>query len=243
MSIATQQIKSTNSKPVNLENYETINVLKWNNSKWKNLCPYLLKTDDGILFENFYQGCKVYDVVYANEIYPSRYHANNPKYLWWKFEPQNMDGDVIVENGVIDYELYYRWRNSLWGCKNPIRYPNKIHRRKNTQFSLYIDATGNECRLNYIEARKEIYMKEYIRLVKNLPEYEKLLNKLKMGENIMICEVDVPAKNKMGYYKCDNEDNICHLSIEKLNLLLNDSSEAFGHGLCLAYSLLTDLQS
>jgi hypothetical protein len=64
--IATQQIKSTISKPISLDEYESINVLKWNNSKWKNLCPYLLKTDGnevysnqgGILFENFYQGCK-----------------------------------------------------------------------------------------------------------------------------------------------------------------------------------------
>lgn len=37
--IATQQIKSTTSKPISLENYEPINVLKWSNSKWKNLCP------------------------------------------------------------------------------------------------------------------------------------------------------------------------------------------------------------
>jgi hypothetical protein len=31
------------------------------------------------------------------------------------------------------------------------------------------------------------------------------------------------------------------MSIAKLELLLNDASEAFGHGLCLAYSLLLDL--
>ena len=60
----------------------------------------------------------------------------------------------------------------------------------------------------------------------------------------MICEVDVPANNKKGEYGkgCD-ENNICFMSIEKLELLLNDPSEAFGHGLCLAYSLLVDLQS
>ena len=250
--IATQQIKSTTTKPVSLENFETINVLKWNNCKWKNLCPYLLKTDGeefchnpgGILFENFYQGCKVYDVVYENEVYPSRYYMNNPKYLWWKFEPLLPSGDVILQNGLINYELYYRWRNSLWECKNPIRYPNKIHRRKNTQFALCVDKEGNENRLNYISTRKEIYVKEYIRLIKKLPEYEKLLNKLKKGENIMICEIDVPSKNKKGEYGKDcDENNVCHMSTEKLELLLNDTSEAFGHGLCLAYSLLVDLQS
>jgi hypothetical protein len=255
--LVTQQIKSTTTKPVKLDTYETINVLKWNNSKWKRLCPYLLKTDgreicynpSGIIFENFYQGCKVYDVVYENEIYPSRFHVNNPEYLWWKFEPLSPSGDVILQNGltnmnIINYELYYRWRNSLWKCKNPIRYPNKIYRRKNTQFGLCIDNDGNEIRMDYITTRKEIYVKEYIRLIKQLPEYYNLLNKLKRGENIMICEMDVPAKNKKGEYGTDcDENNICHMSIEKLELLLNDTSEAFGHGLCLAYSLLVDLQS
>lgn len=52
------------------------------------------------------------------------------------------------------------------------------------------------------------------------------------------------CENKKGYYGNDCDDNnICNMSIEKLELLLNDTSEAFGHGLCLAYSLLIDLQS
>jgi hypothetical protein len=250
--IATQQIKSTNAKPINLEDYEIINVLKWNNSKWKQLCPYLLKTDGneicfntgGILFENFYQGCKVYDIIYKNEVYPSKNQMNNPNYLWWKFEPINPSGDIILVNNKINYDLYFRWRNSLWNCLNPIRYPNKIYRRKNTQFVLCIDKDGNENRLDYISSRKEIYVKEYIRLIKKLPEYLNLLNKLINGKNIMICEIDVPAKNKKGLYgEYSDENNISFMSIEKLELLLNDTNEAFGHGLCLAYSLLIDLKN
>lgn len=248
--ITTQQIKSVTSKPVSLDTYETINVLKWSNCKWKNLSPYLLKTDGeeeyhnlgGILFENFYQGCKVYDIVYENEVYPSKYQMNDPKYLWWKFEPISPSGDVILQGENINYDLYYRWRDSLWECEKPVRYPNKIHRRKNTQFSVCIDIDGNERRLDYISARKEIYVKEYTRLIKKLPEYEELLSKLRKGKNIMICEIDVPARNKRGEYGKDcDENNICHITIEKLELLLNDTSEAFGHGLCLAYSLLLDL--
>jgi hypothetical protein len=248
--IATQQIKSTTSKPVSLDTYETVNVLKWNNSKWKNLCPYFLKTDGeeycynpgGILFENFYQGCKVYDVVYDNEVYPSRYFTNNPKYLWWKFEPLLPSGDILLENNLIHYDTYYRWRNSLWECTNPIRYPNKMHRRKHTQFALCIDKDGNETRMDYITTRKDIYVKEYSRLIRKTPEYSKLLTKLTKGENIMLCEIDVPANNKKGEYGNDcDENNICHMSIDKLEILLNDPSEAFGHGLCLAYCLLIDL--
>jgi len=164
--------------------------VKWCNSKWKNLCPYLLKTDGkeicanpgGILFENFYQGCKVYDIVHENEVYPSRFHMNNPKYLWWKFEPKTVSGDVIIQNNNINYELYFRWRNSLWECENTIRYPNKIHRRKNTQFALCIDEEGNKFRFDYITTRKQVYVNEYIRLIKELPEYIKLLDKLKNGK-------------------------------------------------------------
>uniref|UniRef100_A0A6C0IS51 Uncharacterized protein n=1 Tax=viral metagenome TaxID=1070528 RepID=A0A6C0IS51_9ZZZZ len=251
--IATQRIKSTTAKPVEIDGYESINVLKWNNSKWKNFSPYLLKTDGNeicanngsIIFENFYQGCKVYDVVYENKVYPSKYHMNNPKYLWWEFIPKNLSsGDVILKENKIDYDLFYNWRNDLWNCANPIRYPNKINRRKNTKFSLCIDKNGNETRYNYIESRKHIYFKEYVRLVKKFPEYNKLLDKLKKGENIMICEVDVPAINKKGNYGLDcDENNVCHMSIEKLEVLLNDPSEAFGHGLCLAYSLLLDMNN
>jgi len=36
--ITTQKIKSTTTNPVSLDTYESINVLKWNNCKWKNLC-------------------------------------------------------------------------------------------------------------------------------------------------------------------------------------------------------------
>ena len=184
--IATQYIKSTTAKPLPLNNYETINVLKWSNSKLKTLCPYYLKTDGNeecdnqgeILFENFYQGCKVYNVVYENEVYPSRFQSGNPQYLWWKFTPKNPKGDVILQNNEVDGDLYLNWRNDLWNCKHPIRYPNKRNRRSQTQFSVTISKDGTQTRLNYINARKQIYTKEYIRLIKQLPEYQELLTKL-----------------------------------------------------------------
>jgi hypothetical protein len=80
-------------------------------------------------------------------------------------------------------------------------------------------------------------------LVKNLPEYQILLQNLIDNKNIMIYEIDVPKNNKRGEYGKDcDKNNICHMNIEKLETLLNDTSEPFGHGLCLAYSLLKDLE-
>lgn len=248
--IASRYIASTSSKMLPYEDFEAINVLKWNNSKWKALCPYFLKTDGkeenanpgNVLFENFYQSIKIYDVVYENSVYASRFHTGNPKYQWWKFEPVNPEGDVIISNDVINLDVYFPWRNSLWNCPNPIRCPNKFHRKSKVLFSLLINEKGEQTRMNYITARKRIYAQEYIRLVKKLPQYAALLEKLSKG-NIMIGEIDVPAKHKKGIYgqNCDHQ-NICILDLKLLEQLLEDESEPFGHGLCLAYSLLSDLQ-
>lgn len=257
--IVTQQIKSISTKPVDYKDFITINALKWDKSKYKELCPYYLCTDGkernknpgGVLFENFYQGSKIYDTVYENKVYPSRFQSGDPKYLMWHYQPVSAQGDRLIydeennedgdENVKIDYELYFRWRDSLWACDKPIRYPNKIQNRKNTQFALSIDANNVEKRMDYLTARKEIYAFEYIRLVKNLPIYRTLLAYLRMGKNLLICEIDVPATGKKGIYGQDCDDNnSCLISLEKLELLLNDPSEAFGHGLCLAYALLED---
>lgn len=54
--------------------------------------------------------------------------------------------------------------------------------------------------------------------------------------------MDVPANNKKGTFGMDcDENNICYMNLDKLNILLNDTNEAFGHGLCLAYALLIDV--
>lgn len=110
---------------------------------------------------------------------------------------------------------------------------------------MIIDKFGNETSMDYITSRKQLYMKEYTRLIKPLSEYDILLNKLKNNKNIMICEVDVPAIHKKGHFGKDcNENNICRdITIDRLELLLDDPSEAFGHGLCLAHALLTDLHT
>ena len=152
------------------------------------------------------------------------------------------DHDLLLEDDEINYELYNRWRDSLWSCPNAIRYPNKIYRKKLPKFALCIDKQGKETRMDYLTFRKQIYYKEYTRLIKKLSEYRILLNKLKAGKNIMICEVDVPrswAYNmEINGIKLDYTQQ---MSIARLEQLINDTSMPFGHGLCLAYSLLLDL--
>ena len=196
----------------------------------------------GIIFENFYQGSKVYDKVYPIKVYTSKHTQGNPKYLLWSHNTIGEKYDVLVDyKNQFDEKLYLRWRDDLWKCQDAIRYPNGIHRRKYTQYSICIDSNGNKIKMDYITARKELYMKEYKRLIRKTDEYKILLGMLQKGINFIISEIDVPSNGKKGNYgkDCDENDN-CDMSLEKLNVLLNDPSEAFGHGLCLVHALLED---
>jgi hypothetical protein len=114
--------------------------------------------------------------------------------------------------------------------------------RTTCQFALLKRKDNTEARYNYLESRINIYCKEYMRLIRNIASYDKLLNLLKDGQNICIFEIDVPAKNKKGLYKTYSTDNnIFNATEDKINDLLNDTSNPFGHGLCLAMALLQDL--
>ena len=248
--IKTQRITSILSKIEDCEGFESVNVLIWK-GKWKAFSPYYLKTDGneinnnegGIIFENFWQGSKVYDIVYDIKVYTHYTKQGNDDYLLWEYKTKEGNGQVIYdkEEDRINMKAYMRWRNSLWDCDKAIRYPNGRERRKYTQFALIIDKEGNQERLNYIQARKKLYVKEYKRLVRKLDEYEILLNKLKKGKNLLLCEIDVPSKGRKGKYGEVDEEGNCEMTLEKIKDLLNDESEPFGHGLALAQALLEDL--
>lgn len=228
--IKTQCIKSTSSKIIPVESFTPVNVLKWKNSKYASLSPYYLKTDGlevsynpgGVIFENWWQGSKVYPIVYSNDVYAGHYFIGNPKYLWWSYKTESPDNcDVIINPespNDINTPLYMRWRTSIFACPNPIRYPNKRHLRSTAHCAVVMNKNGEITKkLDYITARKEMYYQEYARLVKKLPEYTTLLDKLRRGENILIAEVDVPAKGKKGEYgiDVDNDGVSCTMSIEK----------------------------
>lgn len=50
-----------------------------------------------ILFENFYQGTKVYDSVHEIEIYPSRYQQGKSEYLQWSYSPISRENKDILD--------------------------------------------------------------------------------------------------------------------------------------------------
>src|SRR4029078_1354398 len=69
---------------------------------------------------------------------------------------------------------YFKWRQAGFENKDAVRYPVGFNYRHNCEFSL----TDDGRRLDYIEARKEIYLKLYMDLVKEEPLFKELKDRI-----------------------------------------------------------------
>ena len=94
------------------------------------------------------------------------------------------------------------------------------------------------------EARRDIYMYEYCRLVKRQPQFVELRERLRKGENLLIIEIDGPHEESLPYYQekygVGNDfiqQRTILASYQNLNLMLYDECHSFGHGYCLAVAL------
>ncbi len=99
--------------------------------------------------------------------------------------------------------------------------------------------------MSYIESRKEIYVKQYVRLVKKESKFEELKRKLNEGINLNIIDVDGPHQESLEYYKNKynvNDNFIVNHTVlvnkDNMEILLNDEKHPFGHGYCLGMALL-----
>lgn len=130
-------IKKITSVP---NGFKPIQILSWHkkDTKYYELSPYHLKTDGnegiqnqgGIIFENFWQGSKVYDFVYSNEVYPHYRFKGNHKYLWWSYQADNVKECHYNKELEQITDKWLGWRNSLWLCNHGIRYPNQKKTQK-----------------------------------------------------------------------------------------------------------------
>ncbi len=89
MSIVTTKLFDK-TRPIPLEDHVVINVSSWNRSdKWRHLSPFYVKIDGkeeynanpgGVIFENYWQGGKIYPKLYSNEVWTQR-HVDSGK-IW-----------------------------------------------------------------------------------------------------------------------------------------------------------------
>ena len=219
------------------DNFTPIVVMSMNN-KWGTLSPYHLTDDKGRIFEDLWQFSKIYKEVPKVIQRKSKYDST---IIW------DHPAEVHLTDAGQITEEYVKWRYKGMYCKYPIRYPVGYHHRHKCLYAIPEDENGflTNDKYDYITSRKEIYLKEYYKLVKRVPQYTQLKQRLANGENLLIIEVDGPHQESLPYYKEKYEvvddfiiNNTMLATDSNLQIMLNDPKHPFGHGYCLAVSLL-----
>lgn len=205
------------------------------------LSPYHLKDEKGKILENIWQFSKWYPSVTKQNIPFSKYMSD---VIIWS-HPSELHS--INDNPT---DKYWDWRKKGMNNKYAVRYPAGYYNRANCICSLWPSDPSEQPlitieklydRLDYIEARKKIYIGEYVRLHKNVEDFAILKERLDSGENLQIVEVDGPDPT-LDYFPYDLIDvNNPGLIINKkvIQSLVNDKRKPFGHGYVIA-SLLLD---
>jgi hypothetical protein len=208
-------------------------VLMLSHSKYGTLGPYILKDDKNRIMENIWQFSKVYEKIPKSIQKYSRY---DPKVIW------SRDAETHVINDEIQPE-YWAWRKAGMNNRYAVRYPVGYNYMHNCLYALAEDDPTTK--LNYVDARKKIYIPTYCTLVKEEPEFLFLKQRLKSGTNLLIIEVDGPHSESLDYYMDKYEVNNDFIEQDtmlvtrgNITVMLNDDRHAFGHGYCLAMALL-----
>lgn len=191
---------------LNLLNFFTNNI--HNGIKLYELSPYNLKSVEGYIFENIWQGCKIYQQVIAQK------EIKIGKVIW------EHPSETHIINNVIQPQ-YWQWRQKLLNNKFAVRYPNGFYGRHNVVCSVWKE-DEKVVYYDYITARKKIYCKIYEQLVYKTEAYHQL-KQLYQTHSLQICEIDV----RPGL-----------LTEEILREELNNPAQCFGHGYVLAACLM-----
>ena len=210
---------------------------KSKSGRYLELSPYSLADSDGHIMENLYQFSKIYRAVPSVK---ERLHFASPTVIWeWPTEGHiDTAGNVAPE--------YWNWRQKGMDNPYPVRYPAGYRGR--TQCVGVLRHEGGPL-LDYIEARKKIYVPIYTTLVKDRTMFKQLQHRLQNGENLLIIDVDGPKAVSSEYYHQKYgekygvglnwiERDSIEITPDNLQILLNDPKHPFGHGFCLAAALL-----
>ena len=223
---------SSNNNIINDPNYLIVDIY----NKWKILSPFYIKTDGnekiknpgGVIFSNLIEGSKIYPIVRTVRISGCIV-----------FQPDAPHGDhLFKKNLTFNEEKYFQWRDSIWDSKRSIS--SKIYGFNHTKIRIE-DDDGKISYINNLIAKKVFQFGEYVRLIRKVDAYKKLLHSYKSGINIVFTESCVPGENRKGAYNKDFDLNgYCYLNCTKIIDLLEDENEPLGFSLCIAYALFQD---
>lgn len=219
------------------EDFTPIIIMMKSHSKYYPLSPYFLKDDKGRIMENIWQFSKCYKSVPNSIQRKSRYDNT----IIWQHP-----SEIHLDDNDNMLPEYINWRNKGMNNKDPVRYPATFEHKSKCKFSL-AEKNGviDNNKLNYIEARKSIYLPLYCEMVKQEKMFHDLKQRLQKGENLLIIEVDGPHQESLNYYKDKynvddtfiDQDSML-ITEQNINIMLNDEKHAFGHGYCISMALL-----
>jgi hypothetical protein len=228
-----------------VEGFTPITVLTETEPEFWELSPFYLTDEKKRNMENIWQFSKVYKKVPHSKQRGVVSYNEKTNYATYGVVWEH-PGELHVKNGNLTKE-YKAWRKRGMFCKYPIRYPVGFQHRSECLYAIKNRNHLDE-HLDYIEARKAIYMPVYCKLVKQQQKFKDLRKRLQDGENLLIIEVDGPHSKSLQYYKNTygvgddfiSDNGVVDYSLENMKLLLNDPKHNFGHGYCLALALMGD---
>lgn len=202
--------------------------------------PFCLRDEQGRFHENIWQASKLYPYVPAITQTYSRW---DPRIIW----QHETEIHVQAQDGaLVPLPAYWAWRQKLLANPYPVRYPVGYHHRHTClcSFRELPEGSIDPTPLDYVTARKLIYVPEYIRLVRSHPLFVSLQQRFRHGENLLILDVDGPHEESLPYYRHKYgvpADFIVRGSVlaspENLTLLLHDTKHPYGHGYALCEAL------
>jgi hypothetical protein len=207
--------------PSSTEGWENIPAWSRGAYPWNQLSPFIIKGfDECNNFESWWQSFKVWKKVDARKgwdwTWPAETHAEED----------------------IPNEQWHKWHQALLKNPHPVRRPN------GRAIPLYAWWEGRK--LGIIEARKEIYIPYLQKRYRESPIYQKLLEKVKSGQNIIILEPDGPNPTLFPDGMNVDLDLLIHLqNVTKMADFPKGKGEKYvpyGHGYVIALTLLEDLE-
>jgi hypothetical protein len=194
------------------------------------LSPYVMKDEDGIIMENWWQFHKIWENVHQIR-QPISTYDNATR---WEYPDEK---HLEIGDGKMKIlKEYYVWQQKGLHHSRWVRYPNGFKYHKDAKGTVYRGKI-----IGYVEARKKVYYAKYREIAIKRKMFKDLKTRFLAGENIQIVEVDGPTKGtSYPYDKVQVKDGLGSLKMTKrrLNALINNPEQAFGHGYCVAAMLL-----
>lgn len=202
---------------------------------WKQLSPFLIgpvefinsegQTDSCPIFENFWQGSKVWKAV-------AKQNQKKPEWVWPAEKHLGKNGEPNND--------WWKWHDTLLHHHRAVRRPNG---KAIPEYAWWMNEESGEYeKLNTVEGRKQIYIPILKKLYRAHPVYKKMLKEFRSGQNMILIEPDGPWAVAYPEGREVTLDLLNKL-VEKMNYTEEGypkQYQPFGHGYVAAMCLLED---